>query len=164
MSDIIFYRGDDRSYDEIRQSDGFKPYNKEYRNRTIKDAHDYIINICKNPEFSKSVDFSRYIISSSKGDSVSCSRIREGASYGRNKYKIILSNEDIYYFDFEDGGKIGKLITYEDTLLKNIKKSCYYILSSKNIDESKFLIVGTKTPTQEVTFFTDIPNTFISEA
>lgn len=153
-----FYRGDNRSLDDIRGC-GFQPYQEVCRGRSTTQALEYLKGIIQGNNFKSIYDITSYIVASPKGDSVSTSRILDGASYGKNKF-IITCPEDPLYFEFDTNGEVGKALEAQPTMSGG---KPYYILTNPDVSASQYLIVGTRTVTQEATFFTDIPIDWISQ-
>jgi len=153
-----FYRGDNRSIEVLKRV-GFQPMNGLYRRRSCAGAVEYIKSVMeKNKSWTRTADFGNYIISRSKGDSVSASRILDGAVNGRKKYSISCPG-DAMFFEFMENGTVGPQIA--DPIGPNDRKP-YYILNNIIVHNSSYVVVGTMTDVQEATFFTDIPPDWIA--
>lgn len=153
----VFYRGDNRKFEDIQET-GFQPRAPLARGRTPVQAINYIKNIIKTNGFKSLADIGAYIISDSKGDSASASFIKDGASYGANKYQITFPGNALF-FEFNVDGSVGKQLPCQGAMYG---RKPYYVLTSVNQKLSEYVIVGTRTATQEATFFTDIPSECIS--
>jgi hypothetical protein len=151
----VYYRGDGRNI-SVLQNSGFQP--RTGQKRSTADAINYIKQLIIKEGFKSLGDMGSYIIASSKGDSVSASCVLEGASYGQNKYEITCTDDPIYYTFNKDGSVGAKLSNQGDMY----GRKPYYILNHTNVALSDYVIVGTRTNTQEATFFTDIPSSWIS--
>jgi len=154
-----YFRGDDRKL-AVLSGVGFQPIIPVHRGRTAGQAVLHIKGIMKARGFSSSIDFGRYIIANAKGDSVSTSRILSGATFGQNKFQIECPGQP-YYFEFRKDGSIGAPLADPGLM---VGQKAYYILNSIVYANSDYVAIGTKTPTQEATFFTDIPPEWISSA
>jgi len=152
-----YYRGDDRKLDQL-QGVGFQPYIQKYRGRSTTEAVQYIKDLITRENFKSLADIGGYIIASAKGDSVSASCVLDGASYGNNKFKITCQGTPLY-FNFNLDGSVGSALQSQGHMYG---RKPYYILTNSNISLSDYVIVGTRTNTQEATFFTDIPDGWIS--
>lgn len=152
-----YYRGDNRTIAEIQKT-GFQPRIESSRGRTPAQAIAYIQQVIINNNFKSLADIGAYIISNSKGDSVSTSCIEDGASYGTYKYKIT-APENALFFEFKVDGSVGAQLDNQGNMFG---RKPYYILTNTNPELSLYVIVGTRTATQEATFFTDIPSDWIA--
>jgi hypothetical protein len=153
----IYYRGDNRDIGVIQKT-GFQPQIESCRGRTPLQAIAYIQKIIKDNNFKSLADIGGYIISSSKGDSVSTSCVLDGASYGKYKYQIT-APQNALYFEFNLDGSVGAQQPNQGNMFG---RKPYYILTNANPALSQYVIVGTRTATQEATFFTDIPSGWIT--
>ncbi|POD93639.1 hypothetical protein BV924_17200 [Pectobacterium odoriferum] len=153
----IYYRGDNRAIGVI-QKNGFQPQIESCRGRTSVQAIAYIQKIIKDNNFKSLADIGAYIISNSKGDSVSTSCVLDGASYGTYKYQIT-APENALYFEFNLDGSVGAQQANQGNMYG---RKPYYILTNVNLALSLYVIVGTRTATQEATFFTDIPSSWVT--
>ena len=155
----FYYRGDNRISSAIQAAGGFKPRAKDAPGRTVLEAIAHIQSLFVNGGWKKPADISQYIIASSKGDSVSTSRILAGASYGDFQYKITCRHKQ-HFYELTKDGSIGAKMNSPSMSGRNP----YYILNHTTPAHSDYLIVGTRTGTQEATFFTDIPGSWILSA
>lgn len=153
----VYYRGDKRELAEIQKT-GFQPQIVSCRGRTPGQAIAYIQKVIKDNNYKSLADIGAYIISNAKGDSVSSSCILDGASYGTYKYQITVPANALY-FEFKTDGSVGAQLENQGSMSG---RKPYYILTDVNPDLSQYVIVGTRTVTQEATFFTDIPSDWIS--
>ncbi|MDZ7321942.1 hypothetical protein N4G41_09885 [Kosakonia sacchari] len=153
----IYYRGDNRVISEIQKT-GFQPRIESCRGRTPVQAIAYIQQLIVTNGFKSLADIGGYIISNSKGDSVSTSCIEDGASYGTHKYRITAPKSALF-FEFNLDGSVGAQLPDQGHMYG---RKPYYILTNVNPDLSQYVIVGTRTATQEATFFTNIPSDWIS--
>jgi len=65
------------------------------------------------------------------------------------------------FFEFKSDGDIGVQIA--DPLTPGaVDRKPYYILNNAQLQHSDYVVVGTRTPFQEATFFTDIPPGWIT--
>lgn len=153
----VYYRADKRTLDVIQKT-GFQPKKVACRGRSPAQAVDYIKQVIIDNNYKNLADIGAYIISSAKEDSVSTSRVADGASYGDYTYQITVP-DDALYFEFNVDGSLGAQLP--DPPAMSGRKP-YYILTCTNLSDSRYVIVGTRTTTQEATFFTDIPADWIT--
>lgn len=153
----VYYRGDNRKPEDIRMT-GFQPRISLHRGRRPGQAIEYIQRLIKSCSYRSLSDIGAHIISSSKGDSVSASCTTDGASYGMYKYQITIPDNALY-FEFRPDGSVGAPLASQGHMYG---RKPYYILTNIKPELSQYVIVGTRTVTQEATFFTDIPGNWIS--
>ena len=153
----VFYRGDNRAFENIKRT-GFQPKEFSTRGRTPEQAIAYIQDVIIFKKFKTPGDIADYIIRFPKGDYISASFIEDGASYGANKYKITYPSNPLF-FEFNADGSVGNELPSQGIM---IGSKPYYVLTDADPKLSEYVIVGTRTPTQEATFFTDIPSEHIS--